>query len=145
MLKYLKKENINISVPTLESFKYNDRYWKISKNKSGWHYGTTLGRVQINNKLYDLWPETIEKEFFVFVFIGNKFPIINKKEKLLILHKYKFSKVYVSINNELYCYYFKRGVLFDKEWIDKYDKNLLRINRLFKLIKLKTKSENDID
>lgn len=140
MFKYLKKEKIKILIPNIESFKYDKKYWKIKSNTP--KYVNSLGSVQIGEKILNLWPDTIEKEFFVFVFIGDNFPIINKKEKLVILHKYNFSKIYISKNNQISCYYFKRGVLFDIENIN--NENLLQINRLFKLIKLKTKSENDI-
>lgn len=32
MFKYLKKENINIFAPNMDSFKYDEKYWKITRN-----------------------------------------------------------------------------------------------------------------
>lgn len=130
-LKYIKKEICKIQIPApFYQNRYNPRYYSIITNNSRFSI-----RFNIING------ERLDKNFYVFVFIGDNFPILSHKKKLLILHKYKFSKVYIFNKNKLVCYYFKRGVLFETEYVNEDDdKNILPLKRYIKLLKLKNDS-----
>jgi len=101
---------------------------------------TNLRRWSICNTLYESrYHNTITKQFFVFIYIGDNFPIVSKyKEILPIIQKYKFSKVYISKQDKIYCYYLRRGVVFDTKLCnDINDKKFISLKRLFKLLKIK--------
>ena len=142
MFKYIRKDIEKILIPceapkdrSNDFNRFNPRYWQITDGKNFWYE-----RINLPNYLY--WSDQIEKNFFVFLFTGEKFPMINKhKEILPILKKYKFAKVYVAIpsldsKDRILCYYFKRGVLFDHKYDVKDDKKTTSIKRLIKLLKL---------
>lgn len=133
-LKYIKKEVCKISIPNEydSSFginRYNPRNYSIITNDCRFSI-----RFNIING------ERFEKTFYVFAFLGDNFPILSHKKKLLILNKYKFSKVYIFENNNLQCLYFKRGVLFETEHIKDENENILQLKRFFKLMKLKNQT-----
>jgi hypothetical protein len=131
-IKYIRKEIESILIPPsndrfhLGRNRYNPRFWTILK------YQNDIARED-NERI-------LNRKFFTFIYIGNNFPIIfPHKEILPLLKKYKFSKVYVSRKSDLWCYYFKRGVLFQTEFCrDTKDKKIVSLVRLFKLLKLKT-------
>lgn len=129
-IKYIRKdiENIIIDSPRVGGV-YGD--WDER----------SLRRWSISNTLYDRYHNTITKKFFVFIYIGDNFPITFRyKEILPIIQKYKFAKVYVSKQDKIYCYYFKRGITFDTKLCnDINDKKFISLKRLFKLLKIKTK------
>lgn len=126
-LKYIKREICEIQIPApIHINRYNPRYYSIINSNSRFSI-----RFNIING------ERLEKNFFVFVFLGVDFPTLSHKKKLLILNKYKFSKVYIFNGNKLVCHHFKRGVLFETEYIKDESEKVLQLKRFFKLMKLK--------
>ena len=136
-IKYIRKEHEEILIPSKNELcnRYNPVNWQIVTGKPEYRIQFSLARYHHHN-LFLRNGIVIDKNFFTFVFTGEKFPILLRyKEKLLILHKYKFSKLYILNNDILYCYYFKRGVLFYVNCVD--NNNATSIKRLIKLLKLK--------
>lgn len=136
-IKYIRKDIEIISIPTQNSSynRFNPRYWKISTDER-------YGYPWRNYYEWKFWStsENIKKEFFTFVFVGDRFPIMWKyKEIYPILKKYKFSKVYTYNKNldTLHCYFFKRGVLFFENYYEIKDNKDKSLYRLIKLIRLK--------
>lgn len=139
-IRYIRKDIECILIPNEREKcnRYNPRHWRIATGLVSW------GNAMLNFRRDPFlnFADTIEKKFFVFVYVGDDFPIMYKyKEILLILQKYKYSKVYTSTNGYIRCYYLKRGVVFHNEFCDNNnkDKKFQALNRLFKLLKLKTK------
>lgn len=131
-LKYIRKDLEDIFIPSrLEGCdRWNPINWKVIPHYSVNYY--------TNNQIsYRLNPEKISKVFFTFIFTDSNFPLLSKKECLPIIKKYKFSKIYIIRSEKLWCYYFKRGVLFDTQiCVDDKNKKTIMTKRLFKLIKL---------
>lgn len=141
-LRYIRKDYENILI-TRNSFgnmfnldydEHNPRRWFIGgQPHTSFYNGQYYEKIDAN-----------QKKFFVFIYIGNNFPILSKyKEILPILKKYKFSKVYVAKNDYICCYYFKRGVLFYTSICreDPKDKKIISVKRLFKLLKIKNRND----
>jgi hypothetical protein len=130
-IKYIRKD---IETIIIDSLKIGGVYGDWTEHN--------LRRWCICNSLFESqYHNTIIKQFFVFIYIGDNFPIkFEYKEILTIIQKYKFSKVYISKQEKIYCYYFKRGVVFDiKLCNDINDKKFISLKRLFKLLKIKAK------
>jgi hypothetical protein len=141
-IKYIRKDIEDILMPSKneEYDRYNCNNWMIVTDKPEYQTIYSNARYKLGHKLR--FGEVIQKQFFTFIFIGENFPNTSRKEILPIIQKYKFAKIYVPReNNKIECRYFKRGVFFHFEYdINKNNKKSISIIRLFKLIKLNSKS-----
>lgn len=132
-LRYIRKDYENILIDDI----WYNRNWD-EHNPRRWSIGSVFYDAQRYKYNYGQ-----SKQFFVFIYVGDNFPVLAKyKEILPILKKYKLSKVYVARGEYIFCYYFKRGVLFHSEICREKntDRKMISIKRLFKLLKIKNRN-----